>query len=91
MALLVRGQRGWLVLEEEIILFLQRSQVGNEHDDVYQKKHSYWENVENPFTSDADIIDHQNALIEYPNNVTFSFHTSINVPDEQRRFCIIGV
>ena len=61
-----------------------------EHDDVYQKKHSYWENVDNPFTSNADIIDHQNALIEYPNNVTFSFHTSINVPDEQRRFCIIG-
>jgi hypothetical protein len=23
-------------------------------------------------------------------NVSFSFHTSINVPDEQRRFCIIG-
>ena len=63
---------------------------GNEHDTVYQKKHSYWENVDNPFTSDADIIDHQNALIEYPNQVTFSFHTSINVPDEQRRFCVIG-
>ena len=64
--------------------------LGSEHDDVYQKKQSYWENVDNPFTSNADIIDHQNALIEYPNNVTFSFHTSINVPDEQRRFCIIG-
>ncbi len=64
--------------------------MGNEHDDVYQQKHSYWENVDDPFTSDADIIDHQNALLEYPNNVTFSFHTSINVPDEQRRFCVIG-
>ena len=63
---------------------------GNEYDTVYQKKHSYWENVDNAFTSDADIIDHQNALIEYPNQVTFSFHTSINVPDEQRRFCVIG-
>jgi len=64
--------------------------LGSEYDDVYQKKQSYWENVDNPFTSNADIIDHQNALIEYSNNVTFSFHTSINVPDEQRRFCIIG-
>ena len=36
---------------------------GNKHDDVYQQKPSYWENVDNPFTSDADIIDHQNALI----------------------------
>ena len=62
----------------------------NKYDNVYQKKLSYWENVDNPFTSDADIIDHQNALIEYPNQVTFSFHTSINVPDEQRRFCVIG-
>ena len=63
---------------------------GNEHDDVYQKKLSFWESAEDPFTSDADIIDHQNALLEYPGNVSFSFHTSINVPDEQRRFCIIG-
>ena len=63
---------------------------GNEHDDVYQIKKSYWESADDPFTSNADIIDHQNALIEYPNNVSFSFHTSINVPDEQRRFCIIG-
>ena len=62
----------------------------NKYDNVYQKKLSYWENVDNPFTSDADIIDHQNALIEYPNQITFSFHTSINVPDEQRRFCVIG-
>jgi predicted dehydrogenase len=63
---------------------------GKEHDDVYQKKLSFWESVDDPFRSDADIIDHQNALIEYPGNVSFSFHTSINVPDEQRRFCIIG-
>ena len=63
---------------------------GNKHDDVYQIKKSYWESADDPFTSDADIIDHQNALLEYPNNVSFSFHTSLNVPDEQRRFCIIG-
>ena len=63
---------------------------GKKHDDVYQIKKSYWESADDPFTSDADIIDHQNALLEYPNNVSFSFHTSLNVPDEQRRFCIIG-
>ena len=63
---------------------------GNEHDNVYQIKQSFWESADDPFTSDADIIDHQNALLEYSNNVTFSFHTSLNVPDEQRRFCIIG-
>lgn len=63
---------------------------GNKHDNVYQIKQSHWESADDPFTSDADIIDHQNALLEYSNNVTFSFHTSLNVPDEQRRFCIIG-
>jgi len=70
--------------------FVPEESPGNQHDDVYQKKLSYWESVDDPFTSDADIVDHQNALLEYPNDVSFSFHTSINVPDEHRRFCIIG-
>jgi len=60
------------------------------HDDVYQSKASFWNFVNDPFDSDGDIVDHQNALLEYPCGVSFSFHTSINVPDEHRRFCIIG-
>ena len=39
---------------------------GNEHDDVYQKKLPIGKMLIIHFTSDADIIDHQNALIEYP-------------------------
>jgi len=43
-----------------------------------------------PFTSDGDIIDHQAALIEFENNVSMTFHTTLNAPSEQRRFCLFG-
>ena len=42
------------------------------------------------FTSDGDIVDYQTAIVEYENGVNLSFHTNINVPDEFRRFAVIG-
>ncbi len=58
--------------------------------DVYHTKKSVWNSADNPFNSDADIIDSQNAIIEYESGVNMSFHTNLNVPDEHRRFCVIG-
>jgi predicted dehydrogenase len=49
-----------------------------------------WEAKENVFDSDADIIDHQVAIIEYENGATLAFHTNMRVPDEFRRFAVIG-
>ena len=49
-----------------------------------------WEAKENVFDSDADIVDHQVAIIEYENGATLAFHTNMKVPDEFRRFAIIG-
>ena len=49
-----------------------------------------WESKENVFDSDADIVDHQVAIIEYENGVTLAFHTNMRVPDEFRRFAVIG-
>ena len=49
-----------------------------------------WESRENVFNSDADIVDHQVAIIEYENGATLSFHTNMRVPDEFRRFAVIG-
>ncbi len=49
-----------------------------------------WEAKENVFDSDADIVDHQVAIIEYENGATLAFHTNIRVPDEFRRFAVIG-
>ena len=59
--------------------------------EVYNFKKSYWEATDNPFTSDADIVDNQVAIIEYESGARLAFHTNTNVPDEHRRFCVIGV
>ncbi|WP_116135044.1 Gfo/Idh/MocA family protein [Tropicimonas sp. IMCC34043] len=42
------------------------------------------------FESDADIIDYQTAIVEYADGSTMAFHTNMNVPDEFRRFAVIG-
>ncbi|WP_108817949.1 Gfo/Idh/MocA family protein [Pseudovibrio sp. Alg231-02] len=57
---------------------------------VYHVKESIWEAAEDPFLSDGDIVDHQTAILEYESGATMAFHTNINVPDEHRRFCVIG-
>ena len=49
-----------------------------------------WESKSNVFDSDADIVDHQVAIIEYQNKAVLSFHTNMKVPDEFRRFAVIG-
>ena len=49
-----------------------------------------WEAKESVFDSDADIVDHQVAIIEYDNGATLAFHTNMRVPDEFRRFAVIG-
>ena len=59
--------------------------------DVYQEYNlKGWESKEEVFDSDADIVDHQVAIIEYENGATLAFHTNMKVPDEFRRFAIIG-
>ena len=45
---------------------------------------------EKVFDSDADIVDHQVAIIEYENGATLAFHTNMRVPDEFRRFAVMG-
>ena len=49
-----------------------------------------WESKSNVFDSDADIVDHQVAIIEYENKAVLSFHTNMKVPDEFRRFAVMG-
>ncbi len=57
---------------------------------VYHSKPSGWLGSDNVFDSDGDIVDYQTAIVEYENGVSMTFHTNINVPDEFRRFCVIG-
>ncbi len=49
-----------------------------------------WGGIDDAFNSDGDIIDYQTALVNYANGVNLCFHTNLNVPDEYRRFAIIG-
>jgi predicted dehydrogenase len=58
--------------------------------DVYHRKPSGWLGSDKVFDNDGDIIDYQTAIIEYGNGAAMTFHTNSNVPDEFRRFCVIG-
>ena len=57
---------------------------------LYRTTPSLWETSADPFRSDADIVDHQNAILSFETGVTMSFHTNINAPHESRHFCIVG-
>lgn len=62
----------------------------NSEAEVFHVKPSVWESTDDPFESDGDIIDYQTALLDYESGATLAFHTNLNVPDEHRRFCVIG-
>ena len=49
-----------------------------------------WGGTDDPWSGTGDIIDHQVALVEYATGATMAFHTNTNVPDEYRRFAVIG-
>jgi len=58
--------------------------------EVYHVKPSGWSSTDAVFDSDADIVDYQTAIIEYAGGATLAFHANLNVPDEFRRFCVMG-
>ena len=58
--------------------------------EVYHRKPSGWLGSDKVFDSDGDIIDFQTAIIEYANGAAMTFHTNLNVPDDFRRFAVIG-
>ncbi|NHB78038.1 Gfo/Idh/MocA family protein [Rhodobacter calidifons] len=62
----------------------------NAEAEIFHVKKSVWESTDDPFTSDGDIIDFQTAILEYETGASLAFHTNLNVPDEHRRFCVIG-
>lgn len=58
--------------------------------EVYYRKPGGWMASDKVFDSDADIIDFQTAIVEYENGSSLCFHTNLNVPDEYRRFAVMG-
>jgi predicted dehydrogenase len=58
--------------------------------EVYHRKPSGWMGSDKVFDSDGDIIDFQTAIVEYENGSSLAFHTNLNVPDDFRRFAVMG-
>lgn len=57
---------------------------------IYHRWPALWDRSESSFSGDADIVDHQVAMIEYDNDTRLCFHTNVHSPDAFRRFCVIG-
>ena len=68
----------------------EHSPTSNTENEIMHRKASVWESIDDPFLSDGDIIDHQTAILQYETGATMTFHTNLNVPDEHRRFCVMG-
>ena len=50
-----------------------------------------WSGIDEVFTSDADVLDHQTALVEYANGVQLAFHTNTHSAGQRRwRLCGTG-
>ncbi len=63
---------------------------GINDNSLYHRKPSGWLGSDKVFDSDATIVDFQTAIVEYANGTAMNFHTNLNVPDQFRRFCVIG-
>ena len=68
----------------------ENAPASNAEAEIFHVKKSVWESVADPFHSDGDIIDHQTAILQYESGANLAFHTNLNVPDEHRRFCVMG-
>lgn len=66
------------------------SPTSNTENEIMHRKASVWESVDDAFQSDGDIIDCQTAILQYESGASLAFHTNLNVPDEHRRFCVMG-
>ena len=62
----------------------------NLENEIMHHKPSVWNAVDDAFHSDGDIIDFQTAILQYESGASLTFHTNLNVPDEHRRFCVMG-
>ena len=64
--------------------------TSNAEAQIFHRKKSVWNQIDDPFNSDGDIVDFQTSILEYESGASMAFHTNINVPDEHRRFCVMG-
>ncbi len=68
----------------------ENAPASNTEAEIFHVKKSVWNAIDDPFRSDGDIIDFQTAILQYETGASLAFHTNLNVPDEHRRFCVMG-
>ena len=68
----------------------ENAPTSNAENEIMHVKPSVWNSVDDAFHSDGDIIDYQTSILHYETGASLAFHTNLNVPDEHRRFCIMG-
>lgn len=68
----------------------EHAPASNAEAEIFHVKKSVWNSAPDPFHSDGDIIDYQTAILEYESGASLAFHTNLNAPDDQRRFCVLG-
>jgi len=59
-------------------------------DAAYALRDAGWSGANDSFQSDMDVTDHQNALVEYENQVRLSFHANSHVALPERRWYVAG-
>ena len=68
----------------------ENAPTSNAENEIMHVKPTVWEGTSDAFHSDGDIIDYQTSILHYETGASLAFHTNLNVPDEHRRFCIMG-
>ena len=81
------GGRTIFTAENEARLAGQRYQDGTKAYSVWRPG---WNTSNKTFGSDADVTDHQVAIVEYQNGVRLSFHANTHAGLPQRRWLFAG-
>ena len=66
------------------------TRVWDTGEEAYVLADGGWGGANDAFQSDMDVTDHQNALVEYDNQVRLSFHANSHVGLTERRWYVAG-
>ncbi|MCC7265735.1 MAG: Gfo/Idh/MocA family oxidoreductase [Caulobacteraceae bacterium] len=67
-----------------------RPRVYDDGSEAYVNRDAGWMGANDAFQSDMDVTDHQNAIVEYDNQVRLSFHANSHVSLAERRWYVAG-
>lgn len=68
----------------------ERPRVYDDGSEAYVNRDAGWMGANDAFQSDMDVTDHQNAIVEYENQVRLSFHANSHVSLAERRWYVAG-